>query len=1001
MSLPTAISSWIRPYEADRAAAAMIRELGGASSDWGTLIATAQSILSAFQDHEGSATELYDLEAVSPLIAAGRVLDSASRELSHLPADERSHLALQSSIGFGMAGNFPAARAVVDGLRFGLLSPALKVAIATAVPIRIPEIAGTLPADTPERRYLNLVSVFLSNGQGEEALGDGLRDCILNAEEPWESSLLRSARVCLKHLTELSAAKVLSRYNDQLPEGFLSRLLESIQVLLPTQYRAIKGHPLLEDDANVLIALPTGTGKTLLGELCLAKALGRANGVVCYVAPYVALGRQVYSSAERHFPRSVRLHQLFGSYRESDPIDAVHRQEVVVATPERFDALLRTQPEIVNHLRAVVFDEAHMVENGTRGIRVEGLLTRLRLGLGAEGRSRLVLLSAVLSNVGELADWIEIPNELVVRDDWRSTARRILFWSEDGSLKLYAGDDVLRSGSVSASTVLAERNQPWPRTGFYQARHYGDIKKQQGWSNENIAYLIEQEYRRFRQPVLCVAATKNETRQICRALAARLQPLEPLPDRLLQMIEIIDSKFPYLRSLRDGLSRGVAYHNSSLPHLIRQSIEEATDARALKAVVATTTLAEGVDLPFRVTVLGDWLFYGDDGVAPMSQLLYRNIAGRCGRPGQFTEGDVFIYDNPAGDASWTHPVRRKQLQQEIFFKSEPPTLGTAIRDSGTGRAIVGSQLLAAIKENPTADDLPDHFYAHTFASHLETDIRGKARTAISEAIQSIVTGDPPLAIASSPLALTDVGLAANQTGLSPLTVRKLIESLANIPEGESLSNAGALLLRRLADVPEQQNANLTKTVSNSRSRFVVKPNDFSNVIEGWIRGVPLDALFQSLPANQRSRRRPQLDLWLEGASDESQWEDVFENFVDFVHSVLENYLPWILRAAGVLAPHAQLTGEFPWNDWADQVEKGVSHPWAVWALDHGAPTERGAVVEIGRHLDQMGVALDQVTPGDAALMLSVFQSAIEGVESGSDLASSIGRIASWYQDRFG
>ena len=70
--------------------------------------------------------------------------------------------------------------------------------------------------------------------------------------------------------------------------------------------------------------------------------------------------------------------------------------------------------------------------------------------------------------------------------------------------------------------------------------------------------------------------------------------------------------------------------------------------RALKVVAATTTLAEGVDLPFRVTILADWLTFDGDKSRPMESLLFKNIAGRCGRAGQFTEGDTIIFDNPVG-----------------------------------------------------------------------------------------------------------------------------------------------------------------------------------------------------------------------------------------------------------------------------------------------------------------------------------------------------------------
>src|SRR5208337_2404592 len=97
------------------------------------------------------------------------------------------------------------------------------------------------------------------------------------------------------------------------------------------------------------------------------------------------------------------------------------------------------------------------------------------------------------------------------------------------------------------------------------------------------------------------------------------------------------------------LRRGVAYHNSTVPQEVRELIEESVKQRALKVVCSTTTLAEGVDLPFRVTIIADWLTWDVGKQKPMTGLLFRNVAGRCGRAGIYTEGDTIIFDNPLGN----------------------------------------------------------------------------------------------------------------------------------------------------------------------------------------------------------------------------------------------------------------------------------------------------------------------------------------------------------------
>src|SRR5207248_9983042 len=125
--------------------------------------------------------------------------------------------------------------------------------------------------------------------------------------------------------------------------------------------------------------LPTSTGKTLISELCLAAALEGQPGADCYITPYVATGRQVASTLQRHLPPNHRVHTLVGGFKiEADLVPGSTR-EWVVATPERFDALLRSFPALRDNLRGVVVDEAHTIENGVRGARLEGILARLRL----------------------------------------------------------------------------------------------------------------------------------------------------------------------------------------------------------------------------------------------------------------------------------------------------------------------------------------------------------------------------------------------------------------------------------------------------------------------------------------------------------------------------------------------------------------------------------------------------------------------------------------------
>ena len=940
----------------------MGRGLLGAPAAWETLLAISQAVLSARTDHlDSDPPDTYDFDEWKDLIAAARVLYHAAAASGSDDSEERLTAAILAACAFGMSGTGISAQAVIqehDVLNAELTHGEL-LALALSSPGMSRTIYPMLSTGSAHHRCVEHLLGYLATGDQREfdLTAVALIDAIRQEASPWEGSLLRLSRLSLVHVRRLSVARILNRYRDRFPTEYVDKLVAESPVFLPSQYEALREPGILSHDRNLLIALPPGTGKTLLGEISLINSLNGQPGLVCYLTPYVALGNQVYDRISRHMPENVIVRRLLGGYKETNPLNPQRNLEILVVTPERFDAMLRLRSELLEQIRCVVVDEAHMIANRQRGLRLEGILTRIRLA-AQNGRTvpRFVLLSAVIANSDAIADWMDIEDSDVIRGTWRPTAPRLSRWTEGGKIQLHAGDDSMRSDS---SEVLGETSMPWPHARFSPPPNYPAFLRQQESALENVAYLAETQYSRYDQPVLCVCASRAKTRRLAGQVAARFPTVEPTPVPIQRVIDLIDGKYAYLLPLKETLQKGVAYHNSSLPYDVRSGIEHAVDSRDIKVLSSTTTLAEGVDLPFRVTILADWLFFDGRRDAPMESLLFRNIAGRCGRAGRFTEGDTVVFDNPVGDPEYTAVARRRDLLDEILFPDEPPRLASAIGQVDRTSAIshLGTHLLAAVRENPAEEDLASSFLKFSFAAR--TGDATTAQTLITTAFNDILdeSKGPPLAFIASPAQLTEFGEAAKNSGLSPATARLLRSTLGRINDyGVSrgdLVNIGVILLTELAGVDEQQNRDLRYAIQNpKRPQNAVRERDFHFALDGWLAGDPIDRIFGGLPSNQTSKRRPDLQTWLGGYSSISTWNEQFEKFCDFVSSAVEYFLPWILRSADNLA-NAHGQSRHPWLDWARFMELGVDNRFGAELIENDVVVDRALARIIGARLGEL------------------------------------------------
>ena len=994
MTLPP----WVDFERAERSAAVMARGLTGSSAAWETLLTHAQAVLgSRTNSRLPTLHESYDFAEWADLMAAARVLDISATTLGDEATEERTATAILAACAFGMSGTSVSAAAVIDA--HDLLSKELSPGELVALSLSSPSLAGTvfprLPLGSDYGTCVEKLASFMATGI-ESYLSETrqkLDDAIQNALLPEERYLLRLSRLSLAHAGKLSTAKALEEYKPVLPNGYVERLVADSPMLLPSQYEAIAMHGVLDRNRNLLIALPTGTGKTLLGELSLVSSLGDERGIVCYVVPYIALGRQVADRMSSHMPTEVRVHRLFGEYQAPEPLDPDMYSEVVVATPERFDAMLRLRPDLLPKITCVVFDEAHLIGNDERGIRFEGLLTRLRLLVLTNGRaSKFVLLSAVLSNADALAMCIGVDPDDVIRGTWSPTAKRLMRWTEDGTLRLYAGDDPLRDDPAE---VLGEAQLIWPNLDFRPARYPNEKRLQDPFALANVAYLAANEYARYGQPIMCVCSSRGKTMTLADQLVQRFPVIQPVPESIRRIINLIDTRYRYLFPLKIALQHGVAYHNASLPHDVRIGIERAVDLRELKVVAATTTLAEGVDLPFRVTIVADWLFYRGEEEVPMESLLFKNIAGRSGRAGKFTEGDTIIFDNPIGDARMTSPPHRRQLlQDEFFLAPSAPVMSSAIARVNRRQAlsIIGSQLLAAIPENPGVEDLASSF--HRFGFAIRTSESRAAEERINAAFRDVLDDSDgrPLAVAASPARLTSFGQAANQSGLSPLAARELRDALNALPRpgarGSDLISISVALLTSLANLPEQRSGDLRRAVASPRNRPIVRLGELDSVVRSWIQGEPFESIFASIPSKRRSKIQPPLREWLQGVPEASRWAEEFTKFLDFMNHTMEFFLPWLMRAAVHFTNLDNLPAR-PWSEWARFVELGVDSIVAADLITENVVVDREIARQIGLRLQERTYMPDIETERVRNLMDEVF---------GADLRTA-DRVYQWLRRR--
>jgi len=916
-----------------------------------------------------------------------RTLGNSAQEAEY-PTDYLSSLA---AVSFAAAGNFPTAGVVArtahartnrgpfEAWMMSVLGDARMRMIRDEMPERM-------------RNYCRAE---------EAALGEGARHRFSAADAAFEISvpewlhafahsdalLILLWAQARQRFKELSAARILHDSVAFSPAYIRALLRTASPLLYPTQALAIERYRLLDPHENALVLLPTSTGKSLLGELAIVSALSDERPLGVYLSPYRALTDQIYRRMrDRLASIQVATEVRRGGYLAERTITG-NAREVLVATPEAFDAFLRTRPELRRRIACCVFDEFHLIEQPVRGLRYEALVGRLRFFAAENDDTKIVALSPVVSPSPVLVDWLGVNTETTIESGWRPTARRLAIAGPDGQAHYYTPSDYMRPSADPAAPVWsgpvpfphALHTAPTTTFAHLLLQHDRQVAS-------NVAAVAIDQHERFGLPVMILASSRNQTRFIASIVADRLPEVaEDHPARTFS--GDLARRCPFLFTLRTCLRHGVAYHNASLPNWVRERLENLMEHRQLLIVAATTTLAEGVDLPFRVVVMADWRSWLFGQQRPMPILLFRNIAGRCGRAGAFTEGDTVIVDNPGRTPSSATYETRYREYVRLYVRPPAVHLRSAVAEAvdadGESHllemdAALESQFLAYVDaRSPNNGSEEDEFTSSLFASrfpHAQSHVLSTVRQFSADMLAGAAY---PVLTRNSPLALTEFGKTVLVTGLSPRSGIALAEFLRDY-EPPDEPGTGRSVRRRhnikwipiiaaLRDAIPDEGVFVAELKNGSfqsvgRRGFPINGENFTMVLLAWLAGLPIEEIAFLTIRSQDLKSAA--EVWLSTAQDSPPegFEEQVEQVAVFLGGYVVQQWGWVLRGAGAIAEHAGDVERIEVDHLAVRIEHGVQHVASVEFLGHGCTVDRAKVdAVVGLYLEQgEGEAIDYI-----------------------------------------
>ncbi|WP_323677476.1 ATP-dependent DNA helicase [Halorubellus sp. PRR65] len=509
---------------------------------------------------------------------------------------------------------------------------------------------------------------------------------------------------------------------ENVPDAFREQLHEDgIEELYPPQAEAVEAG--VTRGENVVASVPTASGKTLVAQLAMLSRVAE-GGTALYIVPLRALASEKAEEFRAFEEFGVDVGVSTGNYEGTS--EWLAEKDVVVATSEKVDSLVRNSASWLGNVSCVVADEVHLVDDRERGPTLEVTLAKLRQ---LTSDLQVVALSATVGNADVVAEWLDAE---LVDSDWRPIELKkgvhygsALHFEDDEQVEVRprSGEkpeaalvrDALEDGGSSLVFVNSRRNAE------AAARRLGDTVS---------PFLTDGEAAR------------------CEELAAEIRDVSDT--------ETSDD-------LADAVANGAAFHHAGLASEHRSLVEDAFRDRTLKAVSATPTLAAGVNTPARRVVVRDWQRYTGSGMEPLPVLEVHQMMGRAGRPGLDPYGEAVLLAKSHEDLD---------VLFEDYVRADPEELQSKLVAEPALRMHVLSTVASGFARSRTAlvEFLRETLYA------VQEEDPARLESLLDDVIRYLEQNDF-VTREGDELAATGLGHTVSRLYLDPMSAAEIVDGL--------------------------------------------------------------------------------------------------------------------------------------------------------------------------------------------------------------------------------